>query len=401
VHPDQQVIRPPLALIYAVTLTGILGNSLLAPGLPDLLDDFGVGDSAAGPVIAATSLPGIVMAPIIGILADRFGRRSVLVPCLAMFGVSGMAVALSPTYGLLLLARFGMGIGAAGLINLSVVLIGDHWEGAERTRIIGRNAAVLTVGLAVSPLVAGAVTDWVGWRWAVAPYALGIVVAVVAWRTLDGGRPTNVTVREQLSGLGAVLRTPVVVAVLVSGTLVFVLVFGAFLTTMPLHLEREFGLSASGRGVMLSVPAVAASFVAFNLGRIRSVLPLRVLLAGAGLAMCLAFVVLGLTPVLVMVVVGCSLYGLGEGLLIPALQDVAVQAAPDVHRGAVVAAWVGAARLGQTIGPIAAAALLGATSTSTALLAAAVLAGVLTVVLGVGPLRGHQPSDEISPAPAT
>lgn len=385
--------RPPLLLIYAITVTGILGNSLLAPGLPDLLDDFGVGDSAAGPVFAATSLPGIVMAPIIGILADRLGRRAVLVPCLVAFGGSGLLAAIAPSYALFLAARFGMGLGAAGLINLAVVLIGDHWEGGDRTRLIGRNAAVLTVGLAISPLVAGAITEWAGWRWAIAPYSFGLVMAVIAWRTLDEHRLATGTLRQQLSGLGPVLRSPIVLAVLLSGVLVFVLVFGAFLTTMPLHLERELGLSAAGRGVMLSVPAVAASLVAFNLGRLRAAFPLRLLLAASGAAMTAAFVILGLSPLLAMVVVGSSLYGLGEGLLIPALQDVAVQTAPAEHRGAVVAAWVGAARLGQTIGPLATGAVVGATSTSTSLLAAAGLGAVLTVVLAGGSFR-EQHRDE-------
>lgn len=391
--------RPPLLLIYAITVTGILGNSLLAPGLPDLLDDFGVGDSAAGAVFAATSLPGIVMAPIIGILADRLGRRAVLVPCLVAFGGSGLLAALAPTYPLFLAARFGMGLGAAGLINLAVVLIGDHWEGGERTKLIGRNAAVLTVGLAISPLIAGAVTELAGWRWAIAPYSLGLVMAVIAWRVLDEHRPASSTLRDQLSGLGPILRTPLVVAVLVSGILVFVLVFGAFLTTMPLHLERELGLTAGGRGIMLSVPAVAASIVAFNLGRIRSRVPLRVVLSGAGAAMTAAFVMLGLSPVLAVVIVGSSLYGFGEGLLIPALQDVAVQTAPPEHRGAVVAAWVSAARLGQTIGPLAAGALVGATSTSVSLLAAAGLAAVLTVVLAGSAFR-EQHRDETTALPA-
>jgi MFS transporter, ACDE family, multidrug resistance protein len=374
-------------MIYAVTLVGVLGNSLIAPGLPDLLDDFGVGDSGAGLVIAATSLPGIVMAPIIGILADRLGRRAVLVPCLVAFGASGLAVAVAPTFPLLLAGRFGMGLGAAGLINLAVVLIGDHWDGAERTRNIGRNAAVITVSIAITPVFAGVITDAAGWRWAVAPYGLGLVVAVVAWRTLDANRPATVTLREQMSGLGVVLRSPLVLAILASGMLVFVLVFGGFLTTMPLHLEREFAMGASMRGLMLSVPAVSASIVAFNLGRLRASVPLRVLLCSAGVSMVAAFVLLGATTTVVMLVVGASLYGLGEGLLIPALQDVAVQNAPAQHRGAVIAVWVSAVRFGQTIGPLGAGVVMEASDTSTALYASGGVAVALLVLLAIGPLR--------------
>ena len=82
--------RPILGLILAVTATGIMANTLLSPAIPNILDDFGVGDSGAGVLIAAGSLPGVIVAPVVGVLADRLGRRRVLVPCLAVFGVFGV-----------------------------------------------------------------------------------------------------------------------------------------------------------------------------------------------------------------------------------------------------------------------------------------------------------------------
>lgn len=59
----------------------------------------------------------------IGVLADRFGRRAVLVPCLVGFGTFGLLSALAPTFEVLLFLRLCQGIGAAGLVNLAVVLI--------------------------------------------------------------------------------------------------------------------------------------------------------------------------------------------------------------------------------------------------------------------------------------
>ncbi|NIR44613.1 MAG: MFS transporter, partial [Gemmatimonadetes bacterium] len=68
---------------------------------------------------------GIVVAPIVGIIADRLGRRTVLTACLMIFGLFGGLSALAPSFEFLLLARFAQGVGSAGLINLAVVLIGD------------------------------------------------------------------------------------------------------------------------------------------------------------------------------------------------------------------------------------------------------------------------------------
>jgi predicted MFS family arabinose efflux permease len=380
-------------LILAVTGTGIMGNTLLAPAIPDILDDFGISDSGAGLLIAATSFPGIFMAPVIGVLADRLGRRRVLVPCLATFGVFGTAAALAPSFGWLIVARFGMGIGAAGLINLAVVLIGDHWGPEDRTRLIGRNAAFLTVCLALMPPIGGVLTDLGSWRLALAPYSLAMVTAWVAWRMLPPDRPdATVSLRQQLGGVGDVVRRPEVLVILVGGAASFVMIFGVFLSTLPIHLENEFGYGASARGLFLALPAIPSTLMAFNLQRVRERMSARTLLVICSLAFAAGFALIGAAAAVWLVVLGCIVYGFGEGALIPTLQAQAVELSPPEHRGAVVAVYVGAARLGQTIGPLGAAALFGATTTFVALEVGAALAVALAVLFAVGP-KQHATSE--------
>jgi len=366
-----------------------MGNTLLAPAIPNILDDFGVGDSGAGLLIAATSLPGIVMAPIIGILADRLGRRNVLVPCLSAFGIFGALAAIAPSFELLVLARVGMGLGAAGLINLAVVLIGDYWEGEDRTRLIGRNAAFLTLCLALFPPIGGLLTDLVGWRLALAPYSLAVLTATFAWRRLPPDKPdTSVSLREQLGGLGQVVRRPELLVMFVAAAAAFMMIFGVFLSTLPIHLQDEFGYGAAVRGLLLAVPAVTSTLVAFNLQRIRAVLGTRRMLVFAALLFALGFALIGTTQL------GGAVYGLGEGAMIPMLQDRSIALAPPEHRGAVVAVFVGSARLGQTAGPLGAALLFSATSTYTALNAGVALAVALAVLFFFAPMSRR---DEILP----
>jgi predicted MFS family arabinose efflux permease len=373
-------------LILAITGTGIMGNTLLAPAIPDILDEFGVSDSGAGLLIAATSFPGIFMAPVMGVVADRLGRRRVLVPCLAAFGVFGAAAALAPSFAWLVAARFGMGIGAAGLINLAVVLIGDHWGPADRTRLIGRNAAFLTVCLAVMPPIGGLLTDLGTWRLALAPYSLAIVTAVVAWRMLPPDRPdATVSVSQQLGGVGEVVRQPAVLLILIGGAASFVMIFGVFLSTLPIHLENEFGFGASMRGLFLALPAIPSTLVAFNLQRVRERMSAKRLLVACSLAFAAGFGLIGASGSVALIVIGCVVYGVGEGALIPTLQARAVELSPPQHRGAVVAVYVGAARAGQTIGPLGAAALFGATTTFVTLEVGAVLALALAVMFALGP----------------
>jgi MFS family permease len=74
------------------------------------------------------------------------------------------------------------------------------------------------------------------------------------------------------------------------------------------------------------------------------------------------------------------LYGLGEGVFIPTLQDVVAGASSPAQRGAVVAVWVGSARAGQTVGPLAASATYGAVGTGTTfVIGGAVAAGLVAM----------------------
>lgn len=379
--------RPPLPLIFAVTVTGIMANSLVSPALPDILDEFGRSDAASGVLVASGSLPGIIVAPLVGVAADRLGRKTVLVPCLLVFGVFGLAGAFAPTFELLVASRLLLGFGSAGLINLAVVMIGDNWSGADRTRMIGRNSAVLTTGLATMPLISGVLTELTSWRVAFGLYGLGIATAAAVVVLLDNHRPAQATdLRGQLRDSVELLKTPVLRTTLLSGTALFAIIFGVFLTAFPLHLEQRFGLTAGWRGAVLAVPALSSTLVSMNIAGLRQKLGLRGLLVTGSALFAAAFVAMGTTPVLALAVIAAFAYGLGEGALIPTLQDVAASVPPDHLRGGALAAWVGAARLGQSSGPLLATPLIAVGGTgATIVIGGVAAAGILATKIW-GPL---------------
>lgn len=368
--------RPGPLLIWSITLTGITANTLVAPVLPDIIEEFARPDSSAGILVASASLPGVVAAPVIGVLADRFGRKRVLVPCLGLFAATGALTALAPGFWFLIGARLLMGIGTAGLINLAVVLIGDHYDGVERVRQVGRNAAVLTSGLALLPLLSGVLAEIGTWRLSLAPSALGIITAIAAARTLDDVSPpgTATGLSEQLRAAREVLRSPAVAATIASGFLIFVMIFGLFLTALPVHLQEQYGLSAAPRGVLLGIPSVSSTLIALNLTSIRARLGLRSLLVAGGAAFGVALLGIGLAPTVWGVLVGLLVYGAGEGATVPSLQEITAARAGAAQRGIVLATWVSAVRLGQATGPLVFAAVFAAIGTGATLMAGSVVA---------------------------
>lgn len=385
--PEAPATRPPLWAIFAITVTGITVNTLVAQSIPDILDELRAPQSLAGVVVGAATLPGIVLAPVMGLLADRYGRREVIVPCLAVFGVAGGLAAAAPSLWVLVALRLLQGAGSAGLVNLAVVLIGDHWQGYQRSRLIGRNAAVLTTSLAVMPALGGLLTELGGWRAPFLLYPLALVTALVLVRTLPRSAPRDVVLSQQLEDLWPVLRTRTVLGVLGAGTVTFALIFGLALTVLPIHLRDAFGLGAGHRGLLLGLPALTNTAVALSLGRLQRRFRRRGQLCTAAALLSVALLTVALAPSLPLLVAGILVFGAGEGLMIPNLQDLATSAGPVTSRGTVVASFVGASRLGQTVGPLAAGAGLAAAGAPATFAAGAGIAAALGAVLLAGGRR--------------
>lgn len=378
---------PPVWYLYSVTGVGILANTMLTPNIPDVLADLGQPDGRAGLLVAAGALPGVAMAPVIGILADRFGRKRILLPCLVLFAIGATVAATAPDYTTLIGGRLIQGAGGAGLINLALVLIADHWHGLDRTRLIGRNSAVLTLALAVLPLVSGLIAELTSWRVAIAVGGVGLPVAVAGLFLLPDTRPeVSVPVASQIRSAAVVVRNPLVLHVFLAGFLLFVVIFGVFLTALPVHLEETFDLGPAARGIILSISAIGATVASFNLGRIRAAVPLRVLLSVCCFFIAVAAFGVAIAPVLALVVVAVVLYGFGDGALIPALQDVVSSVPRPEERASLMAAWVVAIRLGQTAGPIGAALLFARYSTTIAMAVGAAIFFVVGLMFVLGPV---------------
>ena len=355
---------PSKVLVFSVTAVGLLHNSIFASSTPEILRTFGESENLAGLLIAAGSIPGIVVAPFIGFLADRFGRKKVLIPCLIIYGVFGLLVCFRPSLSWFLVLRIFVGLGSAGLINLVVVIISDNWGSLERARLIGQNAAAITISVAIYPVVGGGITDLIGWRWNFLAFFLPLVVAFFISRKLEDHQPgLEVSVREQISGAFAEVRKPAIATNLVIGTIVFMSIFGLLLSLLPVHLDREYGLSPTERGLIASTPAILAALAALTVARVRKRVQGGIIIYASLLIWGISFLLMGFGSLPVLVI-GTIAYGFSEGLMIPTLQDLIAENAPDQLRGALLAIWTGAGRLGQTLGPVAISLALWGLSTS-------------------------------------
>lgn len=144
-----------LAIAIAVGSMGTLGFSITAPLLPDLADAFDVSRGAIGIVQAAVSVPGVLFSALIGYLADRLGRRRVVLTSLLIFSTFGVAGFFARSFGGLIAVRFLQGIGTSGILGVGIVLVADQFTGIDRVRAMGYNITGLTTVSMLGPAVSG------------------------------------------------------------------------------------------------------------------------------------------------------------------------------------------------------------------------------------------------------
>lgn len=354
--PSRLLRDSRLYLVFSITLMGVMGVSSITPAFPEIAEHFGLSSREVGLLLTVFTVPGIVLAPLMGFLADRFGRKTVLVPALLLFGMAGAALALAPGFPVLLLLRLFQGAGAASLTSLSVTLLGDIYDGETRERAVGYNASTLSIGTAAFPLLGGALAG-ISWR---LPFLLPVAAIPIAILVLARFEVPDVSHGAAQGRLRAVIRNARqegIVTLSILAILVFILLYGAYLAYMPFLLRERFQASPALIGAIMSTMSLATAVVASRRGAISRRLSIRPTLVIAFLCYALALAAIPLIPLLWLLPAATLLYGVAQGLTIPTIQSQIAGRAPMELRGATVAANAMAIRIGQTIGPLLAGAI--------------------------------------------
>lgn len=100
-----------------------------------------------------------------GVVGDMFGRREVFAIGLGVFSVSSLVCGLSTNPLMLNVARAVQGVGGAIMFATSLALIAGAFHGRDRGTAFGVYGAVTGAAVAVGPLIGGAITSGIGWRW--------------------------------------------------------------------------------------------------------------------------------------------------------------------------------------------------------------------------------------------
>jgi len=376
---DTSVLRDPsLWILFAVTTVGVGNVSSVSPAFPRLMDVFGVGEVAVGWIVTAYSLPGVLSAPLVGALADRVGRKRVLGTSLVLFAIAGTACALARDFSVLLALRVAQGACAAPLVALSITLIGDRYDGTRRAAAIGYNATALSIATATYPVVGGALAE-IAWFW---PFALPLLAVPVAGTLLVGLRepPTRTarSLRRYLEAAWEGVGQPRVAGLLLLNTGVFILLFGALLTYVPVLVDQRLAAAPFIAGVALATASAATAVMGTQVGRLAARFSLQALVAVSFGLYAIAFAGIALAPSVWTLLLATFTFGTAQGLNQPAIQTALIERSPATSRAVTLSLNGTALRVGQSVGPP----IMGAALVLGGLPAVFVLASGLALVFG-------------------
>ncbi|MBS3806721.1 MAG: MFS transporter [Bacteroidales bacterium] len=193
-----------LYLILSVTLLSLAGVPSIIPILAEISEELNISESKIGLLITVFTLPGALLAPFLGMIIDRWGRKKVLLVALVLFGVCGTACFFLRSFDMILVLRFFQGMGAACLGIVNITLIGDIYGGNQKVRVMGYNSGVMSVSMALFPAAGGLLAS-ISWYYPFLIPALALVVALLVYFYLDNPEP--VTKPGLTSYLNHVLKT--------------------------------------------------------------------------------------------------------------------------------------------------------------------------------------------------
>lgn len=342
-------------LLLGSSLT-IMGAVMIAPVLPKMAAEFVPANPGAAdlvPLVATGPALAIALcAPLAGWLADRVGRKLLLLLGTLVYGVVGAAPALLNNLDSILVCRLLLGAAEACVMTCCTTLIGDYWQGEMRVRYVNRQ--IVTIGIVGTLFfVVGGAAGEHSWRYPFYLYLLPILLvpAIVGllWEPVHVRHPVQI-VEDATQRSGRKLALMLIAGyVLVCIGMVCSFVVPVQMPQLMIAVgERSSTMIgfASGIGLLATLGgSIAWPWLRNGIGRRFVNVTLLALLA-AGL--CLLAQAHSVKAILVAVVI----HGLGAGMLVPNAILPLMRNLPPEIRGRGLGGFTAALYFGQFISPL-------------------------------------------------
>lgn len=351
--------REFVALVAGLMAVNALSIDVMLPGLPAIGEALAVAEPNHRQFVLGSYLVAFAGAQLVyGPLADRFGRRPILLFGLGLYVAASLACTLAWSFEALLAARFVQGLGAAASRVIAIALARDCYGGREMGRVVSLAMMVFMVVPIVAPSIGQLVLFVAPWRWIfVLLFVGGIVLLVwVARRlpeTLAPERRLSLAPRAILGAFTTTLTTRVAAGYMLAQGLTFGALFG-FVISAQQVMQDVYGVG-DWFTLLFAIVALALTAASFLNARYVMRVGLRRLAHGALVGLLavsvvhLALALADLTPLLLFVALQAATLFL-FGFVAPNLNAMAME--PLGHIAGTASAMIGTVQtlLGAVLG---------------------------------------------------
>jgi MFS family permease len=339
--PAAPRIGPRFTALFIATFCGLVAIGAVLPVLPRYVQGpIGGGDVAVGVVIGCYAISGLLLRPVAGRLADRWGRRPTAFVGLIAVSIGGALIFPALGIGGLVSARLVVGAGEGFLYTSTSAWVVDMAPIERRGRILGLFGLAVWGGLAVGPLVGELLLQSSGYKavWTLAAVLPALGAVVIAFTT-DPFRPKTHAEPHPLIAPEAI-RPGVAVALASVG-------YATIASFIVLLLESrgiDHGATVfAAFAAMIVLARLVGGHLPDRLG------PARVAIAST-LVEAAGLFAIAISHSLVVALVGAMAMGAAFSLLNPSLMLIAVGRVSETARGAAMGTYTAFFDAGVGIG---------------------------------------------------
>ena len=408
-----------ISVVLGATLMP-LNSTMIAVALPEITGDLGVSVARSSWLVTAYLVALASLLPLAGDLADRFGRRKMILTGLTVFGIASIGAAIAPNFESLLVFRVLQAISGAMVLPAGWAVMREVVPEERRAYTFGLMGSMIGLSAGAGPPLGGVLTEFAGWR---GIFYVNIPVVALAlmlgWRVLPRTRPVSaeksgaksrfdfagaLLLPAVLSGMDGVLMAiargapwsivGIAIVAVAAGTVLLALVEArasepvlqprlfrirpfmaaaggiafsnmamyVILLAVPLMLTARGGYSNIEIGFVLMALSIASFLVAPVAGRFADRLGRRApTVFGLIIATAAAFplAIEGADISILLLVVSLVLFGVGIGIANPGMQTGAVEAAPPDRTAAASGVFSTSRYFGSIVGSAILAGLIG------------------------------------------
>jgi MFS family permease len=316
-----------------------LGGFMLYPFFAlYLTQKYDIGMAMVGLLFAAFSISGFVGSALGGALADRMGRRGVIIASLLLSSLSALGMGFAPT--LAIFVAVSVIVGTMGSIGgpAHEAVVADLLPEEKRAEGYGIIRVVFNLAVIIAPPIAGLLIAHSYLTLFIVDAAISVIAAAIVFFALPETKPqahpdaVPETMKQTFAGYGRVFRDRPFV-LFIGVTVMMTLVYMNMNTTLGVFLRDFKGLPEIGYGALLSINAIIVVALQFWLTRrLEKFKPLTMMAAGT-LLYAIGFAMYGFVSGFILFVTAMIVITIGEMVVAPFQQSIVASFAPENMRG--------------------------------------------------------------------